>query len=508
MDLLPIQSERMLAPMLEAEGVAEFGPAPLALDTCRPRTVAQQPDPLRPRRFVVRCLAMRNLRMWLLVIPVALSACPSQGTPHDDAGTGGSSSSTGTSGASAPTDASTDAPTAASTDSSPGTGSSEAGSTGEVDPPAWQCIFAGDTWTGAVEWTRKLDISLGGLTLATTPANEVILAGGRAEPGSFTGFVALWDAAGAQRWEVLHAGPMGLSANIIAVSADTNGDVYALAQETVRTVQYEENVYSDRRLSVLRIGPDGEILWRWLHESPLGVPEVYTPDGDIRVVDGNIRVLETALGLPHYTEVITLDHAGDVVDEIPLAIPSEVSVQKAVLGPDGAAHVGGSLNAPFRLWVGHASLDGSLIWADEITEEYRFLDLLLPGAEGDTYVLWSTDDPDRRFSLRRYMPDGTADWTHTLPMQQFVLDGTLACDGGVLLAGGLRKPNPQQLVALDFWLGRVAPDGAAGWEYLMGPSASSTEARDIALAPDGDLVVRGINEADLDHSYLQRFDAL
>jgi len=114
---------------------------------------------------------------------------------------------------------------------------------------------------------------------------------------------------GAQLWDRGHGGVNELMDRPLAVAVDAAGFVHVLVQATLTLDEGPDFSFADARLVVLRITPDGTLVWRWEHTTlPFETGESYVPIGDIGVVGDRLVVLEHNHDRP--TLRLELDAAG------------------------------------------------------------------------------------------------------------------------------------------------------------------------------------------------------
>lgn len=392
----------------------------------------------------------------------------------------------------------------AGSSSSASTGEHEEGSSGGVEPTTGEApLCTAQGGVGALLWSRERDEVPDFFTgLAATPGGDVAAVGKTAKDVlSSDAMVQVYDPAGAPLWTRSYFGPKDLDEWAVDVAVDGAGFVHVLVYETVLAVDEELSGYRDARFVVLRYTPDGELVWRWVHERPPVLPgETYTPLGTIAAVGERIVLLE---GSPNEAATRSeLDAGGALIAEATLALPAGADPWKFAVDPDGSAALAGEIgdNEQRHLWVGRFAVDGSLEWLDEIGDPNDHAELVLADGVGGVYLAWQTNSlGPTEHRLRRYGPAGAAVWTTTLPMtavESGVQDGVVRCDGALVLTGGRDKPATPDLEwdqRQDLWVARVDADGAvvSQLEHFFGPPFGFGEGVRVAATVDGELAVAG-----------------
>lgn len=157
---------------------------------------------------------------------------------------------------------------------------------------------------------------------------------------------------------------------------------------------------------------------------------------------------------------------------------------------EGNIVVAGSLSDRSR-WLSKLSPEGSVVWeVIEVGDPFEinvFFDVTV-SETGDVYAVGTVASETY---VGRYSADGDPIWTRlVVPEKDWnYAYGVSSLPGGDIVVVGNRslmgEPHP-------LWARRYAPDGEVVWDYHV-PSGGfiDSSATDIAVAPDGDIVLAG-----------------
>ena len=145
---------------------------------------------------------------------------------------------------------------------------------------------------------------------------------------------------------------------------------------------------------------------------------------------------------------------------------------------------------------------GQEIWTRTYTSPGFFEDRayhLAIDSHGDIVVVGHTTKPGEGFNnwARKYSSDGDEGWTLNLDgmalMDEEAWSIEALPDDSFVIAGYLTTPEGGP----DVWVAAVTPEGQFSWQRTAdGGLADLDEARDVVIAPDGDLVLIGYTTSD------------
>lgn len=325
--------------------------------------------------------------------------------------------------------------------------------------------------------------------LATAPGGAVVAVGTQGDATDRDLYIHQYDPAGALVWSQSYGGAAGLSDTPFAVAVDDAGFVHVLVREPLALAPDSQSF--DARLVVLRYTPAGALVWRWEHSELLFATDgTYEPIGELAVVGDRLVVLEREPDAPIVR--LELDAAGQLVEQVEVAVPVGVHVVLAALGADGSPLLAGGVE-PQNLstpWVGRFTPAGELAWSDQFDDVDDAIHLVRPDGAGGAYITWQRVIEAGQFEyyLRRYGADGAAQWTTLLTESAnfFTADAVVRCDGSLLLTGGLERPEPADGA---LWIARYSADGALQWQNEQ--TFGFFEGVTLTATPAGDAVVSG-----------------
>ncbi|MCR9159511.1 MAG: hypothetical protein ACE37F_22600 [Nannocystaceae bacterium] len=384
----------------------------------------------------------------------------------------------------------------------------------EVEQP--QCGIDPDAMQGKPLRATADDLPAAARAVDVTAEGDVVLAATRRGPEGRAGTLTVQQRGpdGELRWTREEDGELGLGVEALGVAVDSAGFVNVLAIETVLYVLGESDATFDGRLVVLRYGPDGARVWRWVRErEPIEPWGQFRPTGILAVDGDDVRVLETVDNEP--VVALRLDRFGNLVSEHELEVPTGLPVYRMVATFGAASSVYLAANDDDGLgnhpvWVGSFDEHGEPGW----TQRFGSLDddprALVPAPGGGVYLAYATRDAGASSQqLRRYGPDGTELWTTTLATSDSdggVAAGTIDCAGQVVLTGGLSAPASAELewnMRSDLWVAGFDPDGTELWSttFEFGPPFSFGSGSAVAVTLEGDVVVSGSYLGDAGSDY-------
>jgi hypothetical protein len=398
----------------------------------------------------------------LLAACIAVIACASE--PRGSASTTGGSDATS---GSAISSSSTDVDTGIATTLAVDTGTSTDSTTGDM-PPA--CV-PGNSPGGGLVWSADGHAGQPNLVhgaFAPLPDGGFVALGSWAteaddEPDAFVG---AYSESGELRWSARYDGAAGLTDAPIAAAVGDDGFVHVLVQESLSEVWHEGYASSERRLVLLRYGPDGEEVWRWVWEPSRPPPIDEYPLGTVAIVDGeDPMIVRWTLDLGVLPEARRLDRWGNELNVFALGQQgiSGLHVRQVVVSPRGAVIVGGDIGPTDLGWVGAYEPDGTLRWSHEVSPN-----LAIAAAPDDQTIVASGGATslahDDAITVARYAADGAVVWTTSIAapasggqVEQLAVhcDGTATFVGDVVTSSGL---------GADLWLVHVDSGGRELWQ--------------------------------------------
>lgn len=254
----------------------------------------------------------------------------------------------------------------------------------------------------------------------------------------------------------------------------------------------EIEVGNEGRPWVGHVSAGGELDWSWQHDaSGFARGVAVSTDGSVWVTGG----LRTADGFEVWV--------GRIVDgeleELTKTAPGQDGWGVAIgVGPAGQVYVAESWDVGNGRSVTVRRLDEADPWTDAVPAAGHHDDVsdMAVLSDGSCVVVGSTTvEGAARPWLRRYLPNGSVDWTLARDMGS--LDGRVASvtrsptDALIYTGTYYAYDGP-----LQHWLELADADGQVGWSVLDPPLISSESGVDVSLA--GESIVSSVYLADFD----------
>lgn len=302
-------------------------------------------------------------------------------------------------------------------------------------------------------------------------------------------------------WEDRYQGVGQFSDRATSVSVAEDGTIFATVIEDTAVVVARGGTQNDVAVVLLAYGPDGTHLWR-------REVEAYPYPAGQWIADARAVVLsngEVVVSIPHWLDgngsegvlLARIDRWGNELDRSVHA--SNIDVLKLgdafALG-DGfgvlaAAQLGG------RLQVASFAPDLSLRWSAELEERRLRPSGAAATVEGGLLVagMYQPDvQGDLRLLATQWDADGNVDWTVDQPEEEQLLGGlAVDCAGTIAIAGGVADGE-----GTGARTRLLSSDGSTLADHLWftGNRFPVTVPHSVSIAPDGDVVVVGMDHQD------------
>lgn len=359
-------------------------------------------------------------------------------------------------------------------------------------PPMQSCtalpvpLGAGPDPVWCDEWIPAGFDEARGRRVAVGPAGEIYVTGkATIEYTSESGYLARYTPDGVRQWALEHNhGPLGYD-EASGVAVAPGGDVLVGGQAAHGDI--EEHGW------IARVSPDGEPLW------DLDQPDLSTAWRIEAAADGTFVVVgsEPYYGTYEPPQRITR-HAADGslvwlhgphgVGEL-----SENLAQSAAFDEAGNVYVVGSLSDRERL-VSKLDPSGNALWELRLPYDafsYNHATDVVVSPTGDVFT---TGFIDHGAWMARFTNDGAQVWDDVIAPgvdgdDYDFADGLVQLpDGDLVLVGDQSTPEG----SYEIWMRRYTPEGSVVWDYTVpGASILGADADDVAITPEGDIVVVG-----------------
>lgn len=371
-------------------------------------------------------------------------------------------------------------------------------------PPAQMChalpppVGAGPVPLWCDEWIPEGEDQARGRRVAVGPTGEIYVTGkGTVVDSSDRGWLARYSPEGVRLWSASFSYGGLAYDDAVGVAVAPGGDVLVGGEALYGPFQQHG--------WLARLSPDGDPIWA------LEQPDLRTawrigasPDGTFVVVgsgpyfggaqpparvtrheaDGSLLWLYDPHGPRNWSENLIRDVAFDAA---------------------GNVYVAGSLSDHTRL-VAKLDPAGGVVWALALPYDGSSINVaaaLDVTAAGDVLV---SGHIDHGAWVARFTTDGASVWDDIVaPGDGFDSGSGLAVlpNGDVVVAGH-RSDDAR---VLSIWLRRYTADGDLSWDYVVpATGVLGADAADVAVTPEGDIVVAGtIHHDAVSYLWLARF---